>query len=173
MKPYFEYKGKTYEFEANFTIHKQFSKEQQKIIKENSIDFKELVDDTMLNQLMEERKKLVQENRNASQEELEKKAQEILFSSPKLVQALATMEKDDEATRELYEKYCRIMFEKKYPNELEIYDEFINELCCDKGINYVYSFFESVCRKVFMNVGKEVPQQKTSFSWEENKEVIN
>ena len=30
MKPYIEYKGKTYEFEANFKLQKEFRKEYRK-----------------------------------------------------------------------------------------------------------------------------------------------
>lgn len=173
MKPYFEYEGKTYEFEANFKIHKEFSKEQQKIMKENSIDFKELMDDELINQLKVESQKLKQQNSKVSKEELEQKAQEIILNDPRLYRALASINRDDEATKELYEKYCRIMFENKYPNEKEVFENFINAMCCDKGINYLYAFFESVCRKVFMNVGNDVPQQKHSFSWETTNEVVN
>lgn len=171
MKPYFEYKGKTYEFEANFTIQKQFDKDRQKILKAQSVDFKEIIDEEMLNKLIAERNKLQSEHKNLSKEELELKAQEIIYSSPKLIGVLATMENDENSNRELYERYCRTMFERKYPNEVNVFDEFIDELCCDKGINYVYNFFESVCKKVFTMVGKEDPQQKPSFEWE--KELAN
>lgn len=173
MKPYFEYEGKTYEFEANFMLHKEFNKEQQKLLKESSVDFKELIDEDFINQLKLESQKLKKENPNASKEELEAKAYQIIMNDPRLYKTLMTIEKDENATNELYEKYCRIMFEKKYPNEKEVFDEFLNVLCEDKGIIYVYAFLESVCKKVFMNVGKEVPQQKTSFAWEETTKVVN
>ena len=181
MKPYIEYKGKTYEFEANFELQKNFKKEYRKLLSNKKSNLMSAFenDEYNMNEIavvqkeMEELKKEL-DSKHLPKEETEKlieqKTFEILSKYPKVLKLL-TNDNDSnlENSEELNEKYCRLMFERKYQNEKEIFDEMINEICIDKGIEYVEQLFSSIIETVFTSVVREAPLQKHSFAWETNK----
>lgn len=180
MKPYFEYEGQIYEFEANFSLQKKFRKEFQNILSEKRKDIignfeNDDFDFKQINLVEKELKSLKEEilKSNLNEEEKQKlekqKTMEILSKYPQFLktlnnsQDLVSYENDD-----LNEKYCYLMIEKKYPNDISKYNKFIDELCSDKGIEYVYQFFSAVINAVFTSVVQEAPHQKPSFKWESN-----
>ena len=51
----------------------------------------------------------------------------------------------------------------------KVFDEIIEQITEDNGINYVIQLFSSIVKTVFMSVVEEAPHQKHSFIWETNK----
>ena len=169
MKPYIEYKGKTYEFEANFNLQKQFRKEYQKAIKEKSSSF---IDEEVINELCElkdeaEKLKETINSQKINEEEQNKLLVKIISKYPS-AKKLIEQDNEDEL-EEINEKYVRLMFEHKYPQEVKIFDEIIEQITEDNGINYVIQLFSSIVKTVFMSVVEEAPHQKHSFIWENKK----
>lgn len=169
MKPYIEYKGKTYEFEANFKLQKEFRKEYQKAIKEKSSS---LIDEDVINELCElkdeaEKLKETINSQKINEEEQNKLLVKIISKYPS-AKKLIEQDNEDEL-EEINEKYVRLMFEHKYPQEVKIFDEIIEQITEDNGINYVIQLFSSIIKTVFMSVVEETPHQKHSFIWETNK----
>lgn len=168
MKPYIEYKGKTYEFESNFTLQKQFRKEYKNLSKKNKNNLISDFDLSELNKLQKELKLCKEEAKDLGNDEQEEKLLELLSKYPSATKILENDTEEDDF-EELSEKYVRQMFEQKYPNEKEVFDEIVDEITKDKGIEYVISLFVSIVKTVFMNVVEAAPRQKTSFDWEQEK----
>ena len=178
MKPYIEYEGKTYEFEANFYLQKEFKKEyrQQLMSKKddvysnvanNEVDMKEIA--TMQKEIEDFRKEIENKDEETQNKELQTKMFELMSKYPSVFKLLNSQNDSESEMEELNEKYCRIMFETKYPNEIEVFDNFVEQVCEEQGIDYVQALFKAIIEKVFIGVVRVAPPQKHSFAWETNK----
>lgn len=184
MKPFIEYKGKTYEFEANFSLQKAYKKEYDKLMNSRKNNLTDKLVDYDINDLTEAQKELtdlknkydikIKNNGNSEElnKELEKESIAILSKHPQALKLInSTSDNVGDEINELNEKYCRLMFEYKYPqeNKEHIFDNFIDDVCKDKGIDYVIQLFSAIIKAVFTSVVEGTPQQKHSFAWEMEK----
>lgn len=167
MKPYFEYNGKRYEFEAGFRLQKEFKTEYNKKLNSTRSD---LINDSDLEEISKvkeelDKLKLEAETKNLTEEEINNKTSKIMFKYPNVMKVLSKQSENND-NDEINEKYCRLMFETKYPNEKEVFDEFCDSVCYDQGINYLYSLFSSVINEVFTSVVQEQPLQNVLYDWQ-------
>lgn len=184
MKPFIEYKGKTYEFEANFSLQKAFKKEYDKLMNSRKNNITDKLTEYDFNDLTEAQKELTElknkyefkiknnENSEELNKELEKESIEILSKHQQALKFInSTTDSVGDEINDLNEKYCRLIFANKYPeeNEEHIFDSFIDDVCKDKGIDYVIQLFSAIIKAVFMSVVEVTPQQKYSFAWEMEK----
>lgn len=156
-KPYIEYKGKKYEFEANFSLKKQFDKDNKemamKIVKKGDIKNKQ--------KDIAELEKFVKENPNITIDDLSKDS-EMLDKLEKLYDLT-----NDFNNSEFYEKYCFEMLENKYNINKETFEDMLNCFADDYGIEYVYVLLQKVCEKVFtQQVGEK--NKKPLPDWMQN-----
>lgn len=167
MKPYIEYDGKKYEFEAGFKIQKEFKKEY----KEKMTGFrKNLIENTDIAQIIKakdemEKLKSMAEKKKMTDKEIETETNKFMTKHPELLGALS-LEMSNNDNDDINEKYCKIMFETKYPEEKGVFDKFCDEVCNDHGIIYLYQMFSSIITAVFTSVVQEQPLQNVSFGWE-------
>lgn len=167
MKPYIEYKNEKLELDANFKLQKEFRKEYQAVLRENTNeDMLENYDPKEIKKMEEEIKEL--ERANLTEDEITVKIIELRKKYPMLkkVNAFEKKEKIDE----LNEKYVKRIINSKYPHV--DFDELGEEIVKEKGFNYYYALMEAIIKEVFSSVVREAPHQKLSFDWE-NKTQFN
>ena len=153
--PYVEYKGKKYEFEADFLMKREFDRERQSEIKKCLIksgatekdyeNFKEIQD-------------FVSEHKEEGLELLNEEQKQILVKMFDLLDTLSLFE--------LYEKYCFKMLEKKYNFTKQQFSEMLEGLAEDYGISFVDTFIQKVCEKVFTQVVEKEQIKKPLPAWD-------
>ena len=149
-KPYIEHNGNKYEFEASFTLKRQFDKETKdrtkKLLSSKKININEI----------EELRKFVNENKDLTPDTLDEEAKEKLLSLSNVVDELDTVD--------LYEKYCWLMLNQKYGISKLEFEAILEGLANDYGIEFISTFVTKVCEKVFTQVG-EKKEKKPLPSW--------
>ena len=149
-KPYIEHNGNKYEFEASFTLKRQFDKETKdrtkKLLSSKKININEI----------EELRKFVNENKDLTPDTLDEEAKEKLLSLSNVV--------DDLDTTDLYEKYCWLMLNQKYGISKLEFEAILEGLANDYGMEFISTFVTKVCEKVFTQVG-EKKEKKPLPSW--------
>ena len=173
MKPYITYNDKRYEFEAGFILQKEYKKEYtEKLLSRKKSSREALLSNNTeeISLVLKELEGLRKEatSKKLTDKEIESRQQEILLSHPEVLKMLSEQELSN-SDDEINEKYCRLMFEKKYPDEKDVFDKFCDEVCLsdsEKGISYLCQLFSSIIKMVFTNVVQEQPQQNVLFDWE-------
>lgn len=167
MKPYIEYKNEKLELDANFKLQKEFRKEYQAVLRENTND--DLLDNYDPKEIKRMEKEINElEKSGLTEEEMTSKIIELRKKYPMLknINAYDNREKLDE----LYEKYVKRIINNKYPHV--VFDELGEEIVKEKGFTYYYALMEAIIKSVFSSVVNEAPHQKPSFDWE-NKTPLN
>ena len=152
-KPYIEHNGTKYEFEASFTLKRQFDKETKeeyrKIMIDNNINENEI-------KKIQELQKFVEENQDLNIESLDEEMTSKLLSIQEVVMKLNI--------NHLYEKYCYLMLRAKYDISITEWEEILEGLAEDYGFDFIDKFTQKVCEKVFMKK-EEKKEKKTLPSW--------
>lgn len=155
MKPYIEYNNKKYEFEANFTMKKEYEKEIQnrynemykngKITKDNLTDIEEL------NNFFKKYGNDITEDVIKNNPEIREK----LFRNKELI--------DNIYISDINEKFCFRMLKEKYGINEETWEsmneEYYEEYC--NNISELEMLYSMICDKVFtQSEKKETPKKK-------------
>ena len=152
-KPYIEYNDNKYEFEASFTLKRQFDKEiketTQTLLINNNIDEKQV-------HKIEKLKKFIEENPNLNVENMDEQTKSEILSLSGLVSKLDLTS--------IYEKYCYLMLKEKYDISKNEFEKMLEGLAEDYGYEFINTFVFKVCEKVFTQVG-EKKTKKTLPSW--------
>ena len=152
-KPYIEHNGNKYEFEASFTLKRQFDKEikseAKKLLNNNNFNKEKIKE-------IQELQDFVQNNQNINLENLDEKTTKKLLALSDLVDTLDTSL--------VYEKYCYIMLKEKYDLSIQEWEEILEGLADDYGMDFITTFVTKVCEKVFTKVG-EKKEKKALPSW--------
>lgn len=136
--PYVEYKGKKYEFEANFPLKREFERERQAEIRKSLL--KSGVSEKDYNDF-NEIKTFIEENKEEGYDALSEKQKETLSRMFELT--------DKISLTSLYDQYCFKMLNKKYAMTKNEFDSLLEGLSEEYGISFVDTFVEKVCEKVF------------------------
>ena len=102
-KPYVEYKGKKYEFEADFPLKRQFDRERQSEIRKSLL--KSGVTEKSYNEF-NEIKTFIEQNQEKGYDALSEKQKETLAKMFDLTDKISLVS--------LYDEYCFKMLNKKY-----------------------------------------------------------
>lgn len=172
MKPYIEYKGKTYEFEADFLLDKEFKrtiqKEQEKAM---SRALAKKVEESGLSE--EEIKQLENDTRFVK---------EYISKNPKIDNAsdlpIEVLEKlgnmsflfDELDLIPIYQEFCYKMLKNKYditrPMWKDMLEQYYEEYCED--YNELYELFNRVIELVFTDTASqklEKTKKKPKMDW--------
>ena len=150
-RPYIEHNGTTYEFEASFTLQREYNKEMQKnvikAINNSGIDENKLEE-------IKKFQKLLEGNKDKDIDLL--KNEELINKMTEIAELISNL--DFTST---YEKYCFKMLNAKYNITKEEFDTMLEEFGNEYGIEYVDIMLQKVCEKVFTRTGeKEQPSKK-------------
>lgn len=150
-RPYIEHNGTTYEFEASFTLQREYNKEMQKnvikAINESGIDENKLEE-------IKKFQKLLEGNKEKDIDLL--KNEELINKMTEIAELISNL--DFTST---YEKYCFKMLNTKYNITKEEFDTMLEEFGNEYGIEYVDIMLQKVCEKVFTQMGeKKQPSKK-------------
>ena len=152
-KPYIEYNGDKYEFEASFTLKRKFDKEIKeeytKSFIKNNIN-KEQIEE------IEKLQKLFENNSELKAEDLDEETKLKLLSLSDLIEKL------DYSS--VYEKYCYLMLKEKYDISKEEFELMLEQFANEYGFEFIDTLTQKVCEKVFTRVG-EKKTKKTLPSW--------
>lgn len=152
-KPYLEYQGIKYEFEANFRLKRDYDKEvkseYQNAILKNFKSKEEL-------ELLKELQEFAEQNKTLNPEELDEEKISKLLQAEKLINSISLTT--------IYEKYCYKMLENKYKISINEFNAMLEAFADDYGIEYVDILLQKVCEKVFTPV-VEKKEKKTLPSW--------
>lgn len=152
MKPYLEYNGITYEFEANFQMRKLYEKEVRN-------NLKRLINNGQLSANdIKEIEELQKMNLDSSKiEELDEE------TKGKLVRISSILNEID--NNEINEKYCYLMLNQKYGIERKDWDQMLEQYYddyCD-SFDEVYEMLSKVIELVFTR--KASTPKKKKLSW--------
>ena len=150
-RPYIEHNGTTYEFEASFTLQREYNKEMQKnvikAINNSGIDENKLEE-------IKKFQKLLEGNKDKDIDLL--KNEELINKMTEIAELISNL--DFTST---YEKYCFKMLNAKYNITKEEFDTMLEEFGNEYGIEYVDIMLQKVCEKVFTRMGeKKQPSKK-------------
>lgn len=152
-KPYIEHNGVTYEFEANFTLKKEYEKTLKsfafKLSRNKDIDFEK----------MQSIQKKLQEKENIKEEEL-KKDEELVNDMLELTPFLEDFDMSD-----IYENYCFKMLKVKYDITKEKWEEILNGMSEDYGFENTSLILQKVCEKVFTQTVEQKETKKPLPNW--------
>lgn len=152
-KPYIEVNGKMYEFEATFSIKREYDKDTKKFymdaIEETKLTETEINELTQLQKYIEENPEMEVRNLSADKKEQLKR----LF---KISSNLNLMP--------LYEKYCFKMLENKYKISEEEFYQILDGFADEYGMENVDVLLQKVCEKVFTQT-VEKNKKNTLPSW--------
>lgn len=154
MKPYIEHNGVVYEFEANFTLKREYDREYQNCLR-NSIleegltaeqynEFKEISD-------------YVEKNKEEGFDKLSKEQKEKLANMINIVDKFSYLD--------LYDKYCYKMLNDKYKMTRQQYELMLEGLAEEYGISFVDKFIQKVCDKVFTQQVEKKQNKKPLPEW--------
>lgn len=153
-KPYIEHNEKIYEFEANFTLKREFEREKQS-------ETRKLVLATGLNeeqyQEYQEIQKFIEEHKEEGLQKLSNKQKQTLSSMFELI--------DNLNFTDLYDKYCFKMLNKKYNITREEFEEILEGLSEDYGMEFVDVFVQKVCDTVFTQPVEKKQNKKPLPTW--------
>lgn len=156
MKPYIEYNEIKYEFEANFTLKREFDLEIQKryneMAKSGEVTQEELSNLKIV-------RDFILSNPNITEEELEKN-QEMKERIIKYVPIL-----DKLILNDIYEKYCYLMLEKKYGINKETWNKMLEQYFEDycESTTELNELFSKVVEKVFTQMPSK--KKKSKMDW--------
>ena len=153
--PYIEYKGKKYEFEANFKLKREFERERQnqlrKVVISKGISEKDYNE-------FNEIKLFIEENKEKGIEALNEKQKESLA---KMFELLDTI-----SLNELYEEYCFKMLNQKYGISKTEFEDLLEGLANEyESITFVDTFIQKVCEIVFTQVVENKQTKKALPDW--------
>lgn len=152
-KPYIEYKGKKYEFEASFLLKRDFERTRQaeirKALLKSGVNEK---DYAKFNEI----KDFIEQNKEKGLEALSSEQKQILITMFDLIDAISL--------NELYDEYCFKMLNKTYGLSRNQFDELLEGLAEEYGISFVDSLVQKVCEKVFTQP-VENKEEKTLPNW--------
>lgn len=171
MKPYIEFNGNKYEFEATFRLQKEYRKEIKDLESKNNADLISALGPDGIRKVQEAQDKLSKAKTEKEKEEIEKEYNALnTMDSKTLVLAYDKINSQEDKLNEINEHYCYLMLNNKYPEiGQKEFEEIENTIANDQGYDYVLNLFSSICNKVFHSVDKGTPQK--TFSWEENKQI--
>lgn len=153
-KPYVEYKGKKYEFEADFPLKRQFDRERQSEIRKSLL--KSGVTEKAYNEF-NEIKTFIEQNQEKGYDALSEKQKETLAKMFDLTDKVSLVS--------LYDEYCFKMLNKKYGMNRDEFNSLLEGLANKYGISFVDTFVEKVCEKVFTQV-VESEKAETLPNWD-------
>lgn len=152
-KPYIEHNGTIYEFEANFTLRREFERDKQSEIRKALL--KTGVNETQYKKF-KELEEFITKNQEKGLDALNEQQKEELSNMFELVDSLNFTD--------LYDTYCFKMLNRKYNISRLEFEEMLEEFAKNYGIEYVDILVQKVCDKVFtQTVEKE--EKKTLPSW--------
>lgn len=156
MKPYIEHDGKTYEFEANFTLKREYDREYQSLVRNAIVE--QGISEKQYNEYKEIANFIEQNKDENSFDRLTNKQKETLSQMFSLIENLTFVS--------LYEKYCYKMLNAKYNITQKEYETMLEGLAEEYGISFVDTFVQKVCEKVFtQTVEKKQQEKKTLPQW--------
>lgn len=153
--PYVEYKGKKYEFVADFLMKREFDREKQNEVR------KCLIKSGITEKDYEKFNKIqdfIEENQEKGLEKLNEEQKELLLQMFDLLEYVSLTE--------LYEKYCFKMLEKKYNLTRNDFNNILEGLAEDYGISFVDTFIQKVCEKVFTQAVEKEQNKKPLPNWD-------
>ena len=154
-KPYVEYKGKKYEFEADFPLKRQFDRERQSEIRKSLL--KSGVTEKSYNEF-NEIKTFIEQNQEKGYDALSEKQKETLAKMFDLTDKISLVS--------LYDEYCFKMLNKKYGMSRDEFNSVLEGLANKYGIAFVDTFVEKVCEKVFTQaVESEKAETLPNWDW--------
>lgn len=152
-KPYLEYQGTKYEFEANFRLKREYDKEiKAEYTKAITSNFKTKEELEVLKELQE----FVENNKEITPEQLDEEMIEKLTKAEKLINSISLTS--------IYENYCFKMLNNKYNISKLEFEEMLEGFADEYGIEYVDILLQKVCEKVFTQV-VEKKEKKALPSW--------
>lgn len=155
-KPYIEYQGNKYEFEASFGLKREY--ENAIKAKYSQLYANDKFDEKELNEM----KKFVEENKELKNEDL-KENKEIKVKLSIYFNYIAQINPFD-----VQYEYCFKMLNKKYGIDKEYFDEMLNSYAEDFGMDFIDELIGKVCEKVFTQVGvknTQAKEKKARPSW--------
>lgn len=153
-KPYIEYKGKKYEFEASFTLKREFDRQRQSDIR------KALIKSGVTEKDYEKFKKIqdfIEENKEKGLDALTNEQKDLLASMFDLL--------NDISLNELYDEYCYKMLNRTYGMQRSEFNSLLEGLANEYGIGFVDTLVQKVCEKVFTPMVESV-QEKPLPNWD-------
>ena len=150
-KPYIEYNGQKYEFEANFTLKRNYDKDFKNTLKDLFLSNE--ISQNDYSKIQKYQKKVLEKEINSFEDltdEMKKELADMLNITEKL------------SLTNLYEKYCFEMLKQKYDIDYETFQKMLEDFAEEYGYDYVDILLQKVCEKVFTRV---VEKKKTLPSW--------
>lgn len=156
-RPYIEYNGMKYEFSASFNIKRIYDKEVKREYQEHfrkHIKTKKELDD--IQELMEYIKTKQDNGEEVNEDNIDDNFKKKLLMYQSLILGISLTK--------VYENMCYLMLKEKYSISEEQFQDMLEKLADDYGIEFIDTFVQKVCEKVFMPK-EEKKEKKALPSW--------
>ncbi len=138
-KPYIEYEGKKYEFQASWSLRREYNRTTQEVLLKSKQNLNE--DDT---KNIEEIMKYVEKNPELSQKDILDMPNEIKEKMADTYEKLVSLD-----LTSVYEEFCFRMLKETYGIDKQTFEKMLVQFSDDYGMQYVDVLLQKACEQVF------------------------